>query len=70
MYYHCNWNINLYNLEVELMKKFLKENWQYLIIGIVSIGICVGIFFAVFSALITWIMNVFLWILELLVTQL
>ena len=70
MYYHCNWNITLYNLEVELMKKFLKENWQYLIIGIVSIGICVGIFFAVFSALITWIMNVFLWILELLVTQL
>lgn len=70
MYYHCNWNINFYNLEVELMKKFLKENWQYLIIGIVSIGICVGIFFAVFSALITWIMNVFLWILELLVTQL
>lgn len=52
------------------MKKFLKENWQYLIIGIVSIGICVGIFFAIFSALITWIMNVFLWILELLVTQL
>lgn len=52
------------------MKKFLKENWQYLIIGIVSIGICVGIFFAVFSTLITWIMNVFLWILELLVTQL
>ena len=70
MCYHCNWNINLYNLEVELMKKFLKENWQYLVIGIVTIGICVGIFFAVFSALITWIMNVFLWILELLVTQL
>ena len=70
MYHHFNWNINLYNLEVELMKKFLKENWQYLVIGIVSIGICVGIFFAVFSALITWIMNVFLWILELLVTQL
>ena len=70
MYYHCNWNINLYNTEVELMKKFLKENWQYLIIGIASIGICVGIFFAVFSTLITWIMNVFLWILELLVTQL
>ena len=42
------------------MKKFLKENWQFLIVGGVSIGIGAGISLAVFGILITWIMNVFL----------
>ena len=70
MYYHRNWNINLCNPEVGLMKKFLKENWQFLIAGGVSIGIGAGISLAVFSTLITWIMNALLWILGELVTRL
>ena len=70
MYYHRNWNINLYNPEVGLMKKFLKENWQFLIVGGVSIGVGAGISIVVFSTLITWIMNALLWILGELVTRL
>ena len=52
------------------MKKFLKENWQYLVTGGVSIGIGAGVSIVVFSTLITWIMNGLLWILEQLVTRL
>ena len=52
------------------MKKFLKENWQFLIAGGVSIGIGAGISLAVFTTLITWLMNALLWILEQLVTRL
>ena len=70
MYYHCNWNINFCNSEVGLMKKFLKENWQFLIVGGVSIGVGAGISVTIFSTLITWIMNGLLWILGELVTRL
>ena len=52
------------------MKKFLKENWQFLIVGGVSIGVGAGVSIVVFSTLITWIMNALLWILGELVTRL
>ena len=52
------------------MKKILKENWQFLIVGGVSIGIGAGVSIAVFSTLITWTVNVLLWILCELVTRL
>ena len=69
MYYHRNWNINFYNSEVGLMKKFLKENWQNLIIAGISIGISAGISITIISKLLTWLMNALLWVLEVLITH-
>lgn len=52
------------------MKKFLKENWQYLVVGGATVGAAAGISLALFSAFMTWIMNGLIWILGELVTRL
>ncbi len=52
------------------MKKFLKDNWQYLLVGGITIGAGAGVSLALFSALVTWMMNALLWILGELVTRL
>ena len=70
MYYHRNWNINLYNPEVGLMKKFLKENWQYLVATGAAVGAGLGLTITIINLIATAIMNALLWILEQLVTRL
>lgn len=50
------------------MKKFLKENWQYLIITGILIGAGLALSIAVVGGFLTGLINALLWILEVLIT--